>query len=120
MTLANHFSRDCIGVRLRARLGLKGLHDVVFQETVWRRRRGSGGTESGEITDQGLHIEARPTEAAFQLAGVISQEIDGVRKDKLFRADRFTPIEEAADILCSGADHDAQGEKIFGEASAEA
>src|SRR5689334_12548220 len=56
MTLGNYFSGNGIGVRLRAGQGSKGFHDVVFQETVWWRRRGCGGAETGEIGGaQGLH-----------------------------------------------------------------
>jgi len=69
-------------------------------------------------THNGYTIEARPYKEGgqFQLAGVISKEIDGVRKEHRFvRADRFTSIEEAADIaLVKGKQIiDEQGAQIF-------
>ncbi|HEX7108610.1 MAG TPA: HlyU family transcriptional regulator [Aestuariivirga sp.] len=67
---------------------------------------------------KGFTIEARPYKEGgqFQLAGVISKEIDGVRKEHRFvRADRFTSIDEAAEIaLVKGRQIiDEQGENIF-------
>ena len=67
---------------------------------------------------KGFTIEARPYKEGgqFQLAGVISKEIDGARKEYSYvRADRFTSIDEAADIaLVKGRQIiDEQGEKIF-------
>lgn len=67
---------------------------------------------------KGFTIEARPYKEGgqFQLAGVISKEIDGVRKEHSFvRADRFTSLDEAADIaLVKGRQIiDEQGEKVF-------
>ena len=66
----------------------------------------------------GFTIEARPYKEGgqFQLAGVISKEIDGVRREhKYIRADRFTSIDEAADIaLVKGRQIiDEQGERLF-------
>ena len=67
---------------------------------------------------KGFTIEAQPYKEGgqFQLAGVISKEIDGVRKEhKYVRADRFTSIDEAAEIaLVKGRQIiDEQGENIF-------
>ena len=67
---------------------------------------------------KGFMVEARPYKEGgqFQLAGVISKEIDGVRKEhKFIRADRFTSIDEAAEIaLVKGKQIiDEQGERIF-------
>ena len=67
---------------------------------------------------KGFTIEARPYKEGgqFQLAGVISKEIDGVRKEHSFvRADRFTSLDEAADIAVLKGRQiiDEQGEKIF-------
>ena len=66
----------------------------------------------------GFTIEARPYKEGgqFQLAGVISKEVNGVhREHKFIRADRFTSIEEAADIaLVKGKQIiDEQGAQIF-------
>ena len=68
---------------------------------------------------KGFTIEARPYKEGgqFQLAGVISKEIDGVRKEHRFvRADRFTSIDEAAEIaLVKGRQIiDEQGERLLG------
>ena len=67
---------------------------------------------------KGFMIEAKPYKEGgqFQLAGVISKEIDGVRKEhKFIRADRFTSVDEAAEIaLVKGKQIiDEQGERIF-------
>ena len=67
---------------------------------------------------KGFTIEARPYKEGgqFQLAGVISKEVNGVRKEhKYVRADRFTSLDEAAEIaLVKGRQIiDEQGEKIF-------
>jgi hypothetical protein len=67
---------------------------------------------------KGFIIEAQPYKEGgqFQLAGVISKEIDGVRKEyRYVRADRFTSIDEAAEIaLVKGRQIiDEQGENIF-------
>lgn len=66
----------------------------------------------------GFTIEARPYKEGgqYQLAGVISKQIGGVRKEhKFVRADRFTSREEAADIALSKGKQiiDEQGEQIF-------
>ncbi len=68
---------------------------------------------------KGFTIEARPYKEGgqFQLAGVISKEIDGVRKEHSYvRADRFTSIDEAAEItLVKGRQIiDEQGERLLG------
>lgn len=85
-----------------------------------------GGSESGSETAaaktaeyKGFMIEARPYKEGgqFQLAGVITKEIDGVRKEhKFVRADRFAGLDEAADIaLAKGRQIiDERGDKVFG------
>jgi hypothetical protein len=83
-----------------------------------------GGSENDSVKSakslehKGFMIEAKPYKEGgqFQLAGVISKEIDGVRKEHRFvRADRFTSVDEAADIALSKGRQiiDEQGEKIF-------
>jgi hypothetical protein len=83
---------------------------------------GSSGADSGKplktLEHKGFMIEARPYKEGgqFQLAGVISKEIDGMRKEHRFiRADRFTSIDEAADIAIAKGRQiiDEQGENIF-------
>lgn len=68
---------------------------------------------------KGFTIEAQPYKEGgqFQLAGVISKEVDGARKEHRFvRADRFTSIDEAADFAISKGRQiiDEQGERLFG------
>ena len=83
---------------------------------------GSGAAKSEAAVKKAEHkgftIEARPYKEGgqFQLAGVISKEIDGVRREhKFIRADRFTSIDEAAEIaLVKGKQIiDEQGAQIF-------
>ena len=67
---------------------------------------------------KGFTIEAQPYKEGgqFQLAGVISKEVDGARKEHRFvRADRFTSIDEAADFAISKGRQiiDEQGEMMF-------
>jgi hypothetical protein len=83
---------------------------------------GSGGGDAAAaktLEYKGFTIEARPYKEGgqYQLAGVITKEIDGARKEhKYVRADRFSGIEEAADIaLMKGRQIiDERGDKLFG------
>lgn len=91
--------------------------------SFFKKLFGGGGAAKSDApvkttTHNGYIIEARPYKEGgqFQLAGVISKEIDGVRKEHRFvRADRFTSIDEAADIaLVKGKQIiDEQGAQIF-------
>ena len=91
--------------------------------SFFKKLFGGGGTPAApkavkSAEHKGFTIEARPYKEGgqFQLAGVISKEIDGARKEHNFvRADRFTSLEEAADIaLVKGRQIiDEQGENIF-------
>ncbi len=83
---------------------------------------GSSGAEQAKATKsleyKGFSIEAKPYKEGgqYQLAGVISKDIAGVRKEQRFvRADRFTSVDEATDIaLAKGRQIiDEQGEKLF-------
>ncbi len=119
MTLGNYFSGNGIGVRLRQGKARKDSTMSFFKKLFG----GGGGAPAApkavkSAEHKGFTIEARPYKEGgqFQLAGVISKEIDGVRKEHSFiRADRFTSIDEAADIaLVKGRQIiDEQGEKIF-------
>ena len=68
---------------------------------------------------KGFQIDAQPYAAdggQFQVAGVISREIDGARRQVRFvRADRFSTIEDAADIALAKARLmiDQQGDQVF-------
>lgn len=73
-----------------------------------------------EAEHNGYRIEAMPYAEAgqFQVAGVISKEIDGaVKQHRFVRADRFGSLEEAADfaIMKGRQIVDQQGERIFDE-----
>ena len=72
-----------------------------------------------EAEHSGFHIAAMPykEQGQFQVAGVISKEIDGARREhKFVRADRFASLEEAADfaILKGRQIIDQQGDRMFG------
>jgi len=72
-----------------------------------------------EVEHKGFLIRATPFKEAgqYQTCGVISKEVDGVRKEhKFIRADRFPAIETAAEIAISKGKQivDEQGERIFG------
>jgi hypothetical protein len=73
-----------------------------------------------EAEHNGFRIEAMPYAEAgqFQVAGVISKEVDGTMKTHRFvRADRFASLEDAADFAIMKARQivDQQGERIFDE-----
>jgi hypothetical protein len=83
---------------------------------------GSSTTDSGKAAKtleyKGFMIEAKPYKEGgqFQLAGVISKEVDGaVKEHKYIRADRFTSKDEAAEIAIAKGRQiiDEQGEQIF-------
>ena len=82
-----------------------------------------GGSKAAKPGKQAEHkgflIEAQPYKEGgqYQLAGTISKDVDGARKEHRFvRADRFTAEEEAADFaLAKGRQIiDERGEAIFG------
>ena len=95
--------------------------------SFWKSLFGGGNSKSGEATGpktaksvehNGYRIEAQPYPEGgqFQLAGTISKEIDGVRKEHRYvRADRFASMEDAAEytILKGRQIIDQQGERIF-------
>jgi hypothetical protein len=82
---------------------------------------GSAPTESAPLKAEeykGFMIAAAPYKDAgqWQLAGVITKEIDGAMKEhKFVRADRFTDRDEAASIALSKARQivDEQGASLF-------
>lgn len=71
-----------------------------------------------EAEHKGFVIRAMPYKEGgqFQTAGTISKEIDGEMKEyKFVRADRFSTLEEAADLSLSKGRQivDEQGERMF-------
>ena len=82
---------------------------------------GGGGKapkQPKQVEHKGFIIEARPYKEGgqYQLAGLISKEIGGARKEYRFvRADRFTTEEEAADFALTKGRQiiDEQGERMF-------
>ena len=71
-----------------------------------------------EAEHKGFLIRATPYKDSgqFQTAGTISKEIGGEMKEyKFVRADRFSTIEEAADLSLSKGRQiiDEQGERMF-------
>jgi hypothetical protein len=92
--------------------------------SFWKKLFGSGSAGDGpakvarETTHDGFRIEAMPYAEAgqYQVAGVISKEIDGALKQHRFvRADRFPSLDEAADFSVMKAQQiiDQQGDRIF-------
>jgi hypothetical protein len=98
----------------------------------WQRRTGmasfkklfGGGSgdkppKPGKMAEhKGFTIEAQPYKEGgqFQLAGRITKEIEGARKEYRFiRADRFTTEDEAADFALTKGRQiiDEQGEGMF-------
>lgn len=80
----------------------------------------SGGSPAAtkEAEHKGFIIRAMPYKdgGQYQTAGTISKEIGGEMKEyKFVRADRFSTIEEAADLSLSKGRQiiDEQGEKMF-------
>ncbi|MFZ5672355.1 MAG: HlyU family transcriptional regulator [Pseudomonadota bacterium] len=75
-------------------------------------------TAAKETEHKGFTIRAMPYKEGgqFQTAGTISKEIDGEMKEyKFVRADRFSTLEEAADLSLSKGRQivDEQGERMF-------
>jgi hypothetical protein len=80
---------------------------------------GSKAAKPGKTAEhKGFTIEAKPYKEGgqYQLAGLISKEIGGERKEYRFvRADRFTSEDEAAEFALSKGRQiiDEQGERMF-------
>lgn len=92
--------------------------------SFWKSLFGGGSTAARpakpirEAEHDGFRIEAAPYAEAgqFQVAGVISKEIDGtVKRHRFVRADRFGSLEEAADFAIMKARQiiDQQGARMF-------
>lgn len=94
--------------------------------SFFKRLFGGGASDGGEGAGpaaaaqehKGFSIAATPYKAdgQFQTCGVISKDIDGVRKEHRFvRADRFASQQEAADMALRKARQiiDEQGDRIF-------
>ena len=95
---------------------------MSFLKSLFGRSSSPGGAAEGkavkEAEEDGFRIEARPYKEGgqFQLAGVISKEVGGVRKEHRFvRADRFASEDEAAEFaLRKGRQIIAErGERMF-------
>ncbi len=92
-----------------------------------KRLFGGGGGEAQapasaapakQVEHNGFVISATPYKAKgqYQTCGVISKEIDGVRKEHRFiRADRFPGLDAAVDVSIKKGIQliDEQGEQIF-------
>jgi hypothetical protein len=83
------------------------------------RKRGGETAETAKRAEyKGFIIEARPYAEGgqYQTAGVISKDIDGIRKEhKFVRADRFAARDDAVDFcLAKGRQIiDEQGDSLF-------
>lgn len=94
--------------------------------SFWKSLFGGGSARDGgpakpvrEVEHQGFLIQAMPYAEAgqYQVAGLISKEIDGTTKQhKFVRADRFGTLDDAADfaIMKGRQIIDQQGDRIFG------
>jgi hypothetical protein len=79
----------------------------------------SSAAVAKEIEHKGFLIQATPYKAEggqYQTCGVVSKEIDGVKKEHRFiRADRFAALDDAVDISLKKGQQlvDEQGDRIF-------
>ncbi len=94
--------------------------------SFWKSLFGMGGgaavngkpATSKSLEHKGCLIEAQPyaADGQFQVAGLISKEIDGVRKKhKFVRADRYASLDDAAEFSISKGRQiiDQLGDSIF-------
>ena len=91
--------------------------------SLWKSLFGGSGASAvakpaRQLEYNGFLIEAQPYPEAgqYQVAGTVSKEIDGVRREHRFvRADRFATIDDAADCAVTKGRQiiDQQGDKMF-------
>lgn len=94
--------------------------------SFWKRLFGGGGDSGGEqpakvvreVEHNGFLIQAMPyrSEGQYQVAGAVSKEVGGVRKEHRFvRADRMASLDDAAEIsILKGRQIvDQMGERVF-------
>lgn len=91
---------------------------MSFWKTLFGAKRGDSVATAKQVEHKGFIIEARPYRdgGQYQTAGVISKDVEGVRREcKFIRADRFTTLDEAADFSISKGRQiiDEQGERLF-------
>lgn len=91
---------------------------MSFFKSLFGKGQGKAPKPGKQAEHKGYIVEATPYKEGgqYQLSGVISKEINGVRKEYRFvRADRFASEDEAADFaLVKGRQIiDEQGERIF-------
>lgn len=95
--------------------------------SFWKRLFGGGGASEDagpakvakEVEHNGFLIQAMPyqSEGQYQVAGVVSKEIAGQRKEHRFvRADRMASLDDAAEIsILKGRQMiDQLGDRLFG------
>lgn len=90
----------------------------LFGFSGGKSSRTNGGVVK-EADHNGFHIAAAPyqEQGQYQVAGVISKEVGGQKREHRFvRADRFATREEAADFAIHKGRQiiDQQGDKVFG------
>ena len=96
---------------------------MSFWSALFGRRAEDGGAESAKVSDpveyKGFTIRAAPykNNGAYQTAGIIEREQDGVRKEHRFiRADAYASYDDAVTFTLNKARQiiDLQGERMFG------
>jgi hypothetical protein len=92
---------------------------MSFLKSLFGGGRQTSDAPAATAEHKGFTISAAPyrEEGQWQLAGVISKEIGGERKERRFvRADRFASQEEAARLAIEKGRQiiDEQGERLFG------
>jgi hypothetical protein len=91
---------------------------MSFWKKLFGGAAGTAEKTAKSLEYKGFLIEATPFAdgSQFQLAGVISKTIDGVRKEhKFIRADKFQSRDDAADIAISKGQLivDQSGDRMF-------
>ena len=97
---------------------------MSFWSALFGRRAEGGGPDTAKVSDpveyKGYTIRAAPykNNGAYQTAGVIECERDGVRKEHRFiRADSYASHDDAVTFTLNKARQmiDLQGDRMFGD-----
>jgi hypothetical protein len=105
-------------VRFATKVGGRTSCHVVFQHAVQPEQVCAGGKLSDPVEYKGFVIRAAPykNNGHYQMAGVITRDIGGERKEHRFiRADSYASYDDAVTFTINKARQiiDLQGERIF-------